>query len=816
MMAEFCFDNTFWASEQDAKTYERVRTWLDIQSAVAIRQSAFLIAKLVLPYKDLERTSRHDEIEDKATFSATQNNSVDRETENLGGASLIEERGTIKLEVSLEEQGGSANPKKREKEESPKPKILTPKTEGKGNTSIQHTKDIKPSINVDTITTEILEQSYRAVVDFLEKNVISAEEKEVSEVQMDSVADVTSYCSRLIGIDIHNNKDCYDRITRFYHIVVLNTQPEDIDPNVTLPPPPNNFIVFLRKIIPYFMRESTRNETPSKEEILDDKEKRQIPELFQNELKVAETIARMKLNVKDVDLETQKRDAKNQIELSEWCISILSIKVAKPSHNLLLYLNGTQGWRDIILPMLNHVVLKLSKARNEEYKVERVVVSQETGEVLAEELIPCDKKLCIALVVLYYSSLEKLIDQEARRLERRAHPTLILNGCFHRALLACCYVCLLKAFGQSPELNVAYFHSQDDVLGVLATMDSTPYSFLKVTKAFSRAMKSNHSLPSIHIDTISWLPNLLQMHLMECETLVLDSFLWMCDQRSLAEGSVMDDLSRFRQASEDNNGIPLLITSFDNEIEEQEENGENLNLSEKLPSKSSRKYTLYILKRVLDLVESRISVLCKILPIPENMPLQFEALAAFRYVLGRQTKLLYGRHIDQVVLATLYGVCKVVMKAKKSEITFSRIIEAYSYTRDTRGKKMADSVVRRVRMEGRFGSVIEFYNELFVPCMKKYLLHSKTLKEAAAWVKANGSRSAGEPRTLKVNAFAAKLQTKISPNSQSQRLKFHIKHTGESSLKRKQKIGERKVFYKMGNAVRTDLDLANRMIKQYS
>ncbi len=92
-----------------------------------------------------------------------------------------------------------------------------------------------------------------------------------------------------------------------------------------------------------------------------------------------------------------------------------------------------------------------------------------------------------------------------------------------------------------------------------------------------------------------------------------------------------------------------------------------------------------------------------------------------------RTQLCFDRHLDQIILCAVYAVGKVYWKTAGSvltggqEITFKEIITCYKtlphYTRLTPG------IYRDVLISGdKRGSIIEFYNQLFVPELDEFVL----------------------------------------------------------------------------------------------
>lgn len=102
-------------------------------------------------------------------------------------------------------------------------------------------------------------------------------------------------------------------------------------------------------------------------------------------------------------------------------------------------------------------------------------------------------------------------------------------------------------------------------------------------------------------------------------------------------------------------------------------------------------------------------------------------------VCAHQHDLMRDRHLDQVVLCSIYGVCK----ANKSDMTFRRVNEAYkslqrhnltntggSHAQPAFLARNLDEVIRDIKLDdrGSRGDIIKFYNRCYVPAMKVFLL----------------------------------------------------------------------------------------------
>ena len=154
-------------------------------------------------------------------------------------------------------------------------------------------------------------------------------------------------------------------------------------------------------------------------------------------------------------------------------------------------------------------------------------------------------------------------------------------------------------------------------------------------------------------------------------------------------------------------------------------------------------YISYLLRKLLKIAYFRIASFCTALKIPPSYPITTQIWVAFRYLLRHNIDLLYDRHLDQLLLCTLYGVCKIMKY--EPELTFSKIIEVYTKTRGREiGERECQRIVRHIKLhpdddedldkprKKTHGNVIHLYNHIFVPSLKNHLLQSKSLKKATS------------------------------------------------------------------------------------
>jgi len=270
---------------------------------------------------------------------------------------------------------------------------------------------------------------------------------------------------------------------------------------------------------------------------------------------------------------------------------------------------------------------------------------------------------------LYYKMLLAFLKAEQGRLGQTDFTPLLTNNSFHSSLLACC----LESVYASYSTPCMAFPR------VLEVLELQPFDFGKVIESF---IKHEPHLPA-H----------LKQHFAEAEAQIIESLAW-------GEASPLHGLmAEYDAAIKAANGQPAAGASRAKAALEQ------------------------FVKKCLYLAAKRIQELCLRLLLESTLTQQIWDVA--KQVLDDARDLLLGRHLDQVLLCAVYGVCKVNQRS----VTFRQIIEQYK-----RQPGASPRTFREVRMsEGREPQdIIQFYNLVFIPRMKDHLLRVCGAAGAAA------------------------------------------------------------------------------------
>lgn len=124
-------------------------------------------------------------------------------------------------------------------------------------------------------------------------------------------------------------------------------------------------------------------------------------------------------------------------------------------------------------------------------------------------------------------------------------------------------------------------------------------------------------------------------------------------------------------------------------------------------------------KRVLHLASQRILELGEALNLSEEILEKIWLI--MKLLLGHETKLLMNRHLDQLVMCTIFCVCKVHPETK---VTFGNIINKYASINQAQ-RNCHNIYMQVLNNNGEKKDIIQFYNEVYIRTMKEYITFIK-------------------------------------------------------------------------------------------
>ena len=454
--------------------------------------------------------------------------------------------------------------------------------------------------------------------------------------------------------------------------------------------------------------------------------------------------------IERLHVQLKKGDIFETLDFNAWTEMLLesSSKRIKPSTKLYYYIgccNKKNAFSskqvtvgEVMIPVLNKALERLSQSETND--PEKHLYVDPTGKMRANyqsdsSRISLQAKIIWrALVSLYYDALESILDYETARIKSTSHPCILMNPSFHKALLSICLICVVHATsGNSANLQHEKngFGSNLFVQSILKLMDCTSYEYMKVSESFSLSMEKT----SLNLNkTIHKVPELILKKLHDAEIQLLESLLWSSCPNASSERTTVRVLGSLMSSKNSSLWPPKILEPIQDEkiFNELDITTTEADVSTqsfpRLDFSSESSYVDYITTKLLSLVSKRVAILCGHLNIPPHYQVTKQVWYTFRQLLRKKIYLLYDRNVDQLILCTIYGTCKVMRY--KPEITFSKIIKVYnSCFEDRLDKADAQQIIRNVTMKssGHIGTVIEFYNKIYLPTMKKYLLKSKSM-----------------------------------------------------------------------------------------
>ncbi len=111
---------------------------------------------------------------------------------------------------------------------------------------------------------------------------------------------------------------------------------------------------------------------------------------------------------------------------------------------------------------------------------------------------------------------------------------------------------------------------------------------------------------------------------------------------------------------------------------------------------------------------------------------------AYQALVSKPT-LLCNRHLDSILLCAVYSICKVQKDISK-RIKFDRILRAYGNMCRKRSTGLGCQLINEhaatdnieLHLPGKRGGIIDFYNHVFIPEMKHFILDFRALEKQMA------------------------------------------------------------------------------------
>ncbi|RMC07139.1 hypothetical protein DUI87_16595 [Hirundo rustica rustica] len=417
--------------------------------------------------------------------------------------------------------------------------------------------------------------------------------------------------------------------------------------------------------------------------------------------------------------QTPVRAAMNSIQQ---LIMILNSATDKPSDTLIMYFNNcTVNPKDGILKRVDSFDHIFQKKFAE-------AVGQGWAEIGSQRY-----KLGVRL---YYRVMESMLKSEEERLSVQNFSKLLNDNIFHTSLLACAVEVVMATYGRNASHSDSTSAETDlSFPWILNVFDLKAFDFYKVIESFIRAE------PSLTREMIK--------HLEHCEHRIMESLAWQSANQSresenhrqinMLQGSPLFDLIKQSKEREGQTDQPEPTSSLNTPLQhnhtaadlylspvkspKKKASGPPLSASStpdaqptaipqtQKPQKSTSLSLFY--KKVYLLAYRRLHTLFLHL-LSEHPDLEPLIWTLFQHTLQNEYELMRDRHLDQIMMCSMYGICKV----KNVDLRFKIIVSAYKELCNTNQETFKHVLIR----EEQYDSIIVFYNLVFMQKLKTNIL----------------------------------------------------------------------------------------------
>uniref|UniRef100_A0A674HSL8 Retinoblastoma-associated protein n=1 Tax=Terrapene triunguis TaxID=2587831 RepID=A0A674HSL8_9SAUR len=378
---------------------------------------------------------------------------------------------------------------------------------------------------------------------------------------------------------------------------------------------------------------------------------------------------------------------------------ILNSASDKPSDNLISYFNNCT-----VNPKEN-ILARVENLGN--------IFKEKFAEAVGQGCAEIGSQRYKLGVRLYYRLMESMLKSEEERLSVHNFSKLLNNNIFHTSLLACAVEVVMATYGS--KLNTETDLSFPWILNVL---DLKAFDFYKVIESFIKAE------PSLTREMIK--------HLERCEHRIMESLAWQSDsslfdlikQSKEREGQVdqPEPTCTLNFPLQHNHTAADLYLS---PVRSPKKKGSTASLNPtpiidaqpvlapqtQKPQKSTSLSLFY--KKVYRLAYLRLNTLCLRL-LFDHPELEHLIWTLFQHTLQNEYELMKDRHLDQIMMCSMYGICKV----KNVDLRFKIIVTAYKELTNTNQETFKRVLIR----EGQYDSIIVFYNLVFMQKLKTNIL----------------------------------------------------------------------------------------------
>nr|XP_019603610.1 PREDICTED: retinoblastoma-associated protein isoform X2 [Rhinolophus sinicus] len=320
-------------------------------------------------------------------------------------------------------------------------------------------------------------------------------------------------------------------------------------------------------------------------------------------------------------------------------------------------------------------------------------------------------------VRLYYRVMESMLKSEEERLSIQNFSKLLNDNIFHMSLLACALEVVMATYSRSTSQNL---DTGTDLSfpWILNVLNLKAFDFYKVIESFIKA-EANLTRDMIK-------------HLERCEHRIMESLAWLSDsplfdlikQAKDREGPTdhLEPACTLNLPLQNNHTAADMYLS---PVKSPKKKGSTPRVNStanaeaqatsafqtQKPLKSTSLSLFY--KKVYRLAYLRLNTLCERL-LSDHPELEHIIWTLFQHTLQNEYELMRDRHLDQIMMCSMYGICKV----KNIDLKFKIIVTAYKDLPHA----VQETFKRVLIREEEYDSIIVFYNSVFMQRLKTNIL----------------------------------------------------------------------------------------------
>ncbi|XP_033027496.1 retinoblastoma-associated protein [Lacerta agilis] len=409
--------------------------------------------------------------------------------------------------------------------------------------------------------------------------------------------------------------------------------------------------------------------------------------------------------------QTPVRAAMNTIQQ---LMMILNSASDKPSDNLISYFNNCTA---------NPMQSILERTENLSH-----VFREKFAEAVGQGCAEIGSQRYRLGVRLYYRVMEAILKSEEKRLSIHNFSKLLNNNIFHTSLLACALEVVIATYGTSRNASQSESMNMETDLSfpwIINIFDLKAFHLYKVIESFIKAE------PNLTREMIK--------HLECCEHRIMESLAWQSDsplfeliKQSKEQGGQPDQPETpncFTQPLQHNHTAADLYLSPTKSPKKKVSSAsvypppDGQHALANHPQKPYKSTSLSLFyKKVHWLAYMRLKNLCSRL-LSEHPELEHLIWTLFHHTLQNEYELMKDRHLDQIMMCSMYGICKV----KNIDLRFKTIVTAYKELTNANQETFKCVLVG----EGRYDSIIVFYNSIFMQKLKTNILQYASNKPPA-------------------------------------------------------------------------------------